>query len=333
MASDITSTPVNTQQAATGRAIVRTLHGLYEMMVWTSTSSHYPICFGTSKTGSYTPKQQKADVSGCLGAGPAFVPLPDGLSGYLIWVNSAKQINVSKAVSDGKTPANWSLSGKTTTIRSAATGGPTAALQMQNGQLVLTVIWQDSGAGSMVYSQINPSSPSTSPAVARLADSCLDAPSLVRLDSASFLAYTDTSGAFNLAVDPAGGVDFDFDHRFTTTAVGGKYGPAFVPLNRDQAYVFWGTGSGLSYQQMGINSDGDWQLNSYPGCSGTLTGIVPSAAPSAQVTNVVVDGVADRLILVAAPSAKASPANAVLVAGIVPNLTPLPLPQLQLVTS
>lgn len=336
MSSTIPSAPVSTKQAATGRATVRTVQGRYELMLWTSGGKGNPVCFGSCEAGTFEPKVRKTGVSGYPGTGPAFVPMPGGTSGYLVWVNPAQRIAVSQAAASAADPPVWTLTGKAMTIAtSKAAGGPAAALQMQNGQLVLTIVWQDLNAGSMVYTQIAPEAlaAATPPAFARLAESCLDAPCMVKAGASNCLAYMDPSGAFNLAVDPAGGVDFDFGRRFTTTAVSSAYGPAFVPLGRNQAYVFWGTAAGLNYQQMGINTDGDWQLNGRSGCSGTLSGIVPTAAPSAAAASVVSDGVTWSAIQVAAPSSGTTPANTVLVAGIMPDHSPLPLPQLQLVTS
>ncbi|HYE52607.1 MAG TPA: hypothetical protein VEB20_23635 [Azospirillaceae bacterium] len=335
--SDITKAPVSTGQAAAGRPIFRSVHGLYQLMLWTGTGSSNAIWFGTCKTGSYAPAGAATKADSAAGFGPAFALAPAGDSGYLAWVADNKRIMVAKAVADGSSPPKWSIPGTPVAIPSSnAASAPVAALREQNGALVLTLVWQDAGAGGMVYCQLDSANLAASTAFAGLGQSCKGSPWLAAHGAATFLAYTGTDGQFNLAVDPDGGVAFDFANRFTAAGITSDHGPAYVPLSRSQGYVCWASAAGLSYQQIGIDSDGDWALNTRAGCSGTIAGINPTAAPSAQLTTVTDDqGVTSRVIVVAAPSAAppAAKANTVMVAGFVPDTSSVPLPLAQLATS
>ena len=120
MISTIPSSPVSTKQQASGRAIVRSIHGQYELMLWISAGGlSAPLCIGSCKSGTYQPTVRQTGVVAHGGMGPAFVLMPSGSSGYLVWVNTTQEIMISRAVAtdaSGKAPPEWSLTGNTLMI-------------------------------------------------------------------------------------------------------------------------------------------------------------------------------------------------------------------------
>ncbi len=135
----------------------------------------------------------------------------------------------------------WTVGDGTSITKSAATGSPTACQTLQNGVPVLTILWQDSGAKSMVYAQIDPGNAANTLAFDTVGVACLDSPWIAQGAGPTFLAYASSDGAVNLAIDPAGGVNFAFKTQLTLKNAGATYGPAFMPLNRTLGYLFWPT--------------------------------------------------------------------------------------------
>ncbi len=196
---------------------------------------------------------------------------------------------------------------------------------MQNGQLVVNIIWQDSGLGSMALSQFEVFGTQATIPFTALGQSCVDAPALMTVGSNSYLAYFDTSNHFNLAVDPKGGVNFDFTNHFTSTTVTSTYAPALVSLvGRTLGYVFWSNSTGVNYAQIGLSATTGIQFNTTAGCSGTIAGSSPTAGPSAQLVQTEVSGVLTSQFLVAWPDNAGTISKTVYTTTVAPDYTPIP---------
>jgi hypothetical protein len=304
-------------------ATVLTAGTMNNFMVWTGagTTTNW-INFATASSGSYT-FPQGPNTSYSSKFGPAFVLLPSATEGYVIWTDStSSQIMFAVASnSDGV----WSLGSTSTTITgSNALAGPTAALGMQNGQVVINIIWQDSGLGSMALSQVEVFGTQSSFPFAALGQSCIDAPKLLTIGRNSYLAYFDSSNHFNLAVDQEGGMNFNFTSRFTSTTTQSTFAPAVVSIaGATLGYVFWSTSTGVNYAQIGLSPTTGIQFNSTAGCSGTITGSNPAAGPFAQLVSTVESGVTMAQILVAWPDNNNS--QTVYTFNVMPDYSPIPV--------
>jgi hypothetical protein len=274
----------STGQQSTGTPTVLTAGTVNNFMVWTGIGSttNY-VNFATAATGGYV-FPQGPYKSYTSKFGPAFVPLANGTEAYVIWTDATTS-QITFAIASSATDGTWSLAGTSTTITgSKANGGPTASLGMQNGQLVVNIIWQDNALGSMALSQVEVFGTQESISVSALGQSCVDAPALRTVGSNGYLAYFDTSNHFNLAIDPKGGVDFNFTDRFTSTTTTSTYAPAMVSLvGGSLGYVFWSNSTGVNYAQIGLSATAGIKFNATAGCSGTIAGSSPTAGPSAQL--------------------------------------------------
>jgi hypothetical protein len=194
----------STGQQSTGAPTVLTAGSVINFMVWTGLGPNTNwINFSTAPTGSYVfPQGPYKSYSSNFG--PAFVPMSNGTQGYVIWADMTTS-QIMFAVASSNDAGVWSLASTSMTITgSKAAGGPAAALGMQNGQLVINIIWQDSGLGSMALSQFEVFGTQASIPFTALGQSCVDAPALMTIGSNSYLAYFDTSNHLNLAVDLEG---------------------------------------------------------------------------------------------------------------------------------
>ena len=219
----------------------------------------------------------------------------------MIWADAAtSQIMFATASS---TDGTWSFASTSTTITgSKAAGGPTASLGMQNGQLVVNIIWQDSGLGSMALSQVEVFNAQGAIPVMALGQSCVDAPALTTVGSNSYLAYFDTSNHFNLAIDQKGGVNFDFTNRFTSTTTESTYAPALVSLvGGTLGYVFWSNSAGVNYAQIGLSATTGIQFNATSGLQRRDREHHPDRRPLRAVGQTDVDGIVTSQFLVAWP--------------------------------
>jgi hypothetical protein len=143
----------STGQQSTGTPTVLTVGTVNNFMVWAGLGPNTNwINFATAPTGSYVfPQGPYKSYSSNFG--PAFVLLANGTQGYVIWTDMTTS-QIMFAMASSGTDGTWSLASTSTTITgSKANGGPTAALGLQNGQLVVNIIWQDTGLNSMVLSQ------------------------------------------------------------------------------------------------------------------------------------------------------------------------------------
>jgi len=319
----------STGQQATGRAIVSTIPGVGNFMVWTGVNSYNWINFAVQSSGYSFPQAPNKSFTSKFG--PSFVLQASGTAAYVVWADaSTSQIMVGTATSSN---GAWSLGNQTLTVTgSKAGGGPEAELTLQNGQLVLSILWLDQNLGGIAGCQVPVGTTPSSVPFAALPNkvSCLDTPDLQMMGKEAILAYFDQNRNFNLAVDPQGGVEFTT--QLTSTTVQSAFGPAVVPLSTTQAYLFWTAGSGsgatLQYQQLGVNQAGNWVFNPTSGCSGTVSGAVPTGAPYAQVVQVTDPATGDQMtqFLVAWADANGTPANTVSYAYVLPNFAPIPVP-------
>jgi hypothetical protein len=315
----------STGQQSTGTPTVLTAGTVNNFMVWTGLGPNTNwINFATAPTGSYVfPQGPYKNYSSNFG--PTFVPLSNGTEGYVIWADRTTS-QIMFAIASSGTDGTWSLASTFTVITgSKANGGPTAALGVQNGQLVVNVIWQDSGLGSMALSQVEVFGTQESIPFTALGQSCVDAPALMTVGSNSYLAYFDTSNHFNLAVDQKGGVDFDFTNRFTSTTTLSTYAPAMVSLvGGTLGYLFWSNSTGVNYAQIGLSATTGIQFNTTAGCSGTIAGSSPTAGPSAQLVQTEVSGVLTSQFLVAWPDTAGTISKTVYTTTVAPDYTPIP---------
>jgi hypothetical protein len=315
----------STGQQSTGTPTVLTAGTVNNFMVWAGLGPNTNwINFATAATGSYV-FPQGPYKSYSSNYGPAFVPMADGTQGYVIWADMTTS-QIMFAVASSNASGVWSLASTATTITgSKAGGGPTAALGIQNGQLVINIIWQDSGLGSMALSQFDIFNPQATIPFTALGQSCVDAPALMTVGNDSYLAYFDTSNHFNLAVDPKGGVNFNFTGRFTSTTVTSSYAPALVSLvGGTLGYVFWSNSSGVNYAQIGLAATTGVQFNTTAGCSGIIAGTNPTAGPSAQLVQTEVSGVLTSQFVVAWPDTAGTISKTVYTTTVAPNYTPIP---------
>ncbi len=313
-------------QRATGRPVIRSVNGFGNFMAWTGTSS------GGAASGWINLNFQPSGYSfngnwlttDSSNYGPALVLNPMMTGAGLFWTDAASS-GVFYTLAAPSTPgsSSWTITpGSTAIPGAAATGGPAAFLGLLDGEPVVTVVWQDKVLNSMAFWQSDIFGGASGDTPVSLGVSCTDSPTLILAGGKSYLAYFDTNKAFNLAVDPNGGANFNLAGRFTTSTITSSYAPALVTLNNQLAYVVWATGSGVSYQQIGVNAQGSWVVNNAAGCSGSITGITPSAGPTANVIEVVVDGVITSQILIGWAQSGTSPANMIYTTTILPVFTP-----------
>jgi hypothetical protein len=313
----------STTQQSTGTPTVLTGGDITNFMVWTGYGAGTNwINFATVASGGYV-FPQGPNKSFSSNFGPAFVPLVDGTGGYVIWTDAATSQIMFASVTN--TDGAWSLASTSTTITgSKAAGGPTASLGMQNGQLVVNIIWQDSGKGSMALSQVEVFNAQGAVEIVALGQSCVDAPALTMVGSNSYLAYFDTSNHFNLAIDQNGGVNFDFTNRFTSTTTQSTFAPALVSFASALGYVFWSNSTGVNYAQIGLSATAGIKFNATAGCSGTIAGSSPTAGPSAQLVQVEESGVRMSQFLIAWPDTAGAISKTVYTTTLAPDYSPIP---------
>lgn len=301
---------VSTTQKSLGKATVKTA-GSLTFMLWTGTDNYINLdTQDISKNYEFKSSPNKNLRSKY---GPAFVLVPNGTEGYVVWVDdSTNRIRSSAAKDDGS--GRWTISESYTEIDgSNATSGPTAALGLQNGQLVINIVWHDGGKSSMVLSQIHIGHTKPAYSFVSLNKDCLDSPCLVMTGRTSFLGYfSGTHGSnlgsrpFALGVDWKGGVNFDFSTtiidkgRRSNIKPTGQYAPAIVPRGGG-AYVVWYNAGEIMYIKMNIGKDNtlEWDDNSY-GSFATKDNTGGSGI-HAQLVQTLENGVTTDKILVAGP--------------------------------
>ena len=284
------TTTVTTSQQAIGRVTIVPFPG-YDMMVWNGPDAAHTLYLGQRPQGSTVFSRNATVISGFSSTqsgssasryqnglinGPSFVMAPDLSQGYVVCVNQSGTVIALPAKMEAvQGDADfWGLvDGWRTVTGSKAAGAPAAAMALQNGQLVLNIVWQDAGAGGMVLAQMEVGNAQETLSFKPLGGhACIGQPSLVMSGGISFLAWTGTDNAFNLAIDPAGGVDFQFDGHYIDSGRGSMYGPCLVPMGGNQLYVLWASQGGIQYAQLAENQFGDWGFNPAPGCAGTVSG-------------------------------------------------------------
>ena len=319
----------STTQQSIGKAIIAPHDPRNHIMTWTGTDNVINFDRQSNDSDVFESTPQSGYKSKY---GPAFVLMPNGTQGYVVWTDAdTGQVffSVVEPVPYSPTsraPLEWRFTGSTAIAGSKAASGPAAILGMQNNKLVLNVIWQDLGENSMVLSQIPIWDNATTYSFVSLRQSCVDSPWLAEGEKSSFLAYFDSNNNFNLATDLKGGMDFDFGKRFTSDKIKSSFSPAFVPINGDdQAYIFWSTKDGIQYRQLGIGWNGNWTINSSEETVGVLTGILPASGPFADLVEIVENGVTFNKLLVAYPDGNSTLPNTVYTDYVEPNYEPIPL--------
>lgn len=207
---------------------------------------------------------------------PCLALMPDQQSGYLGFVNAAQQIEIHALAVVG---GNWVLTNLVGVYKaSQANSGPTMRIGQQNGQLVLNIIWMDMKLGSLALAQLEIFNTQPLLTFRAIGQQSEGAPCLARAGGVGFIAWTGTNGWLNLAMDVAGGVNFDFDAKLSFEQYTSAYGCAFVPFGARVGYMLWasqGGGEKLAFQQVAVNANGEWVRNPDPACFGQISNAPP----------------------------------------------------------
>lgn len=281
MANDKTQFWVTGQQAV--GSVFTTATDTYALVIWCGTDASRTVNVCTSPitdTGVGEIVSSPTVLKGFAGAGlagqqvngPTFVYGLDRTTGYLAYVNASQQVvvvNMSLGQNATGQP-QWQVGTVWATFStSKAQGAPTMQMTLQNGAPVLSLIWQDGVVGSILLAQLEIGDPSPNLKTRNLGQQCLGAPSLSVLGHTSFLAWTGTNNDLNLALDPVGGVNFQFDDKLTLSsssagfATQSTYGPSFVPFGPNKGIIVWSAKAGnlLWYAQLSVNHLGAWVIN------------------------------------------------------------------------
>lgn len=330
--------PVVSSQLAVGKVTLVSLPA-YNLMAWSGTDAEHSVNLATS-SGLNFPSAS----TGLAGAadpalgGPAVAMLPSTDAAYVAWVGSSGRICVTKAtagpVAAGATIPTWSCSSTVWTIaNSTPRSAPAAALGLQNGHLVLNLVWQDGGAGSMVLAQLLLGDEANSLAFCSLGRSCVGTPSLSTGAGGSYLAWSsgpssDGLYTLNLAVDPRGGVNFDVDAALSYAGTACEYGMAYVPLGPGHGYAVYTGSSGVRATQVGRNQSGDWVVNTVNGTAVTIAA-APAAGPAnASRVQTVVDGTVKSAVAVVWPGTPdGGPPGSIMIGSFPPVVAPIPVVQ------
>lgn len=325
-------TPTN--QRALGRPVLQTVGDFGNFLAWTGASPYNHPNIGFTQTGYAFPANFLAAASSNYG--PSLLLNSLMTQGVVVWADASTGVLNYNTVSPGSIASNnWSFDSATgtnanpnaavgTIPNSSAAGSPATVLSLLGGQPVVSVLWQDKAQNSLVAWQASIFGGSAGTAPFTLGHSCIDAPTVKSGPGGlTYLAYFDaTTKNFSLATSRRNSVDFDFSTLFSTNAISSSYAPALVPLNGELAYVIWtGSNGTLAYQQIAIDAQGNWQVNTTSGCSGTIDGAVSTSAPSANLVYNVIDGVTTAQIAVAWQ--QSNNANSVSVYTFTPSFTPI----------
>ena len=334
--------PVAINQTAVGATQIVNLGG-YDMLLCNGTGSGFKLTMSqntepgsldfnsyVTEFGGWTSKSGDPGAAlheNAIVNGPCFVVAPSQTQGYVVMATAEGTIGAfpTKYEHTGSNPNFWVLvDGERYLNGSKAASAPAAALSLQNGRLVLNIVWMDAGAKQMVLCQLEVGEGQASETYRYLGESCIGPPSLSMNGGTSFLSWFGTDGSFNLAVDPAGGVDFQFDRKVVEPGVTSDLGPCIVPINRTQLYVVWADRNrqGIHYAQLARDQFGQWVFNPSKGCSGLVAGAYPlNGSPYAHF-----DRAADGTPLLAVVWPQL-PANTVMLTHVPVSLAPVPLQQ------
>ena len=300
--------------------------GSYNVMAWTGCDSNQTlnIATSTSLTFESAPFDTYTGNSQTNLNGPALVLLPNGLSGYAVFVNSQRQVQVVLfSLNQASPPAieitdTWIIGGTN------ASYPPAAMLDLQNNQLVVNIVWEEGNANSMVLCQLQVGNEANSNVYGKPFpfNQTISAPSISSAGGTTFLAWNGYSnGQLNLVTDTNGGVDFDWGNKFTAS-ISTSLGCDFVPLSATQGYFLFSTGAGVQYQQVGLDQSGNWAVNPTSGCSGTIPGS-PTGGPTGSYQSSGPNG-PQIMVVWTDSSLGSSTAPAIVSATFEPSFAPIP---------
>lgn len=317
----------------------------YNLLVWASvgdSSNKYTsnIMMATSPPGDWTFATVTTGPLSAIaptGQMPAFVPLPDGQTGYVVWINNNGQVAISLATStvpsDGGAVPTWSCGEPDTSWVTPdpynIMAGPVAALGQQNGALVLDILWLTAGLDLCILqmeigNEANSLGVYSSTAMSKLYGNMGAPISLVRSGGVSYLSWNDSAYLY-LAMDELGGVDFDFANAVALDDfVGVAQGAVvYVPLGSTFGYAFGANDQGISRALIGRNQRGKWTVNSAGGAPGKFLSCDVSDVLTASRFTQLVDGVYQPAIgLVWTTSS-----GAINLTSITPTIAPMPVVQ------
>ncbi len=332
------SNPIISSQLAVGKVTLLSLPG-YNLMAWSGTDDSHSLNIATSANLDFS--SASTGLTGNSNTalnGPAIAMLPSAAAAYVAWVGSGGSICVTMAtpgpLADGSSIPTWSCGGDVWTIaNSTPQSAPAVALGTQNGQAVLNVIWQDGGADSMVLAQLRLGYEADSLAFCSLGRSCIGTPSLTGGSGGRYLAWSsgppvDNQYTLNLANDPRGGVNFDFDNALTRTGYSCENGMTYVPLSSSHGCAVYSNQYGVYSTQIARNQAGDWVVNTATGSNVTIADGMPTATANAGATLQVVKGVSQPAIVVVWPANYGTnPAGSILIDYFQPVIAPIPVVQ------
>lgn len=331
---------LNTKLTAIGTpAVALTPHGV--LLAYCSGDPTMTIVFDQAKYGSTGLEPFQPTLTGLRGFiagnasetlsvnGVALEIMPGGDTGFIAFVNGAQQMQVNAlTVSNGQ----WAV-GKAMAIysNSRCFSPPGLMMGLQNGQPVLNISWYD-GVGSLVLAQLEIYNSAPLLTFRALGETSYGAPSITCAGTRSFFAWSGTNAQLNLAVDPLGGVNFDFKNKVTFTGLTTAYGSQFVPFGSQMGYLVWGAQGGMAptFQQVALDAAGNWSANGLPGCSGRIQGALPVGSGVFAHADRYNDGSDNGLPAISMAYVNWGNPSQVCLVSFQANLSPIPLSQLQI---
>lgn len=328
-----------TSQQAVGRVGIYCFDD-HNLMVWNGTDGNHSLNIATAAPGSFTFPSASIDQGGSPDAalcGPAFCVVGVDLA-YLAWVDANNKIAVGQLSRSGQgAETSWSLSMTPTIIDASNPASPPVLGVEGSAQGVLVnLIWQDKGAGSLVQTQIEYMNPSPNLQFQALSGaSCAGgAPELARIGARSCLAWssaanTGGSGTLSFAISPTSHVigPGPQSEQLSISGANCAGGVAVVGINPSYAIAVRGGPGGVFFDGFGPNARHVWTRNSAKGASGSVTTTVPLApvfAGTCLFTGK--DGATVRLVVTAWPEQRpGSQPNEIVVSLFVPPAMPIPV--------
>lgn len=246
--------------------------GFGDYLVWTGTDNRInflnrapsvsPDIFAQGPIGT----DNKSDY------GPAWVMLPDHMTGYYLYVSKADGKLVLRKFTRKPSPGPGTISyewnvGDAQAFPNALPGSaPSAHLSTQNGRLCLNVAWAAKGTGTIclgqVFLDLAGGAVTFSSVLTLEKRACADGPCLIRDGRRLMLAYFDKADN-TLRLAHSGDHAFDFDPaRDCAIDIKSFYAPSITRLNAGLVYVAYVAAetSRIAYAIAGSGADGKFKL-------------------------------------------------------------------------
>lgn len=243
--------------------------------------------------------------------GPAWVVLPDQMSGYCIYVSQADGGLILRKFTRKPSPGpdalayEWTVGAPQAFPKASPGSAVSAHLGTQNGRLCLNLAWAAAGTGMICLGQafVDPLADTLAFSSMLTLDrrACTDGVCLIRDGRRYMLAYFDKADN-KMRLAHSGDHVFEFDPaRDCVLDIRSIYAPAIVRLNTGLIYVAYTeyTTKVLTYAIAGSGADGKYKI--------AVTGIVSqsggsaTAGPTIWPYRVLKDGVGAEQLLVTYP--------------------------------